>query len=90
MRHAITKYYFDLTRYNLGFSVITGLITWNLFAVFFTFATFGMLIGLICYKQFQNNQYYFYFNLGVKKSKLIIITWTTNVLIAMILLWMIQ
>jgi hypothetical protein len=85
----ITKYYYDLTRYNLGFSVLIGFLTLRLSAGIVTFGTFGMLVSLLCYKYFQSNQYYFYYNLGISKLKLISISWFINVLVAAILFWII-
>lgn len=89
MRQAITKYFYDLTRYNLGFSILVG-IALRPIAGIITFGTFGMLIGLICYRYFQNNQYYFYYNLGIKKTKLISITWIINFSVAIVFLWIIR
>lgn len=89
MKQAILKYYYDLTRYNIGFSVLIGFITLRPFVGIVTFGTFGMFVGLICYKSFQNNQYYFYYNLGISKSKLIAITWIINISVTVFLLWII-
>lgn len=78
MIQAIAKYYFDLTRYNLGFSIVIGLFTFRPIIGVGIFATVGMLFGLVCYRHYQNNQYYFYYNLGISKFKLILITWVIN------------
>lgn len=81
MFSARLKYFYDLTRYNFGFSVIIGLII-SINAGIITFGTFGMLVGLISYKYFQNNQYYFYYNLGLSKMTLISVTWAINLAIS--------
>jgi hypothetical protein len=81
MISARTKYYLDLTRYNLGFSLLIGLMLGTRWAVV-TFGTFGMLVGLISYKYFQNSQYYFYYNIGITKTELISLTWSINLVIA--------
>jgi len=86
MIQTIAKYYLDLTRYNLAFSILMGLITLSPVVGIVTFSTFGMLVGLICFKYFQNNQYYFYYNLGIRKSKLIVIAWMFNVIVAFVVL----
>ena len=88
MRQAIAKYFYDLTRYNLGFSILIG-IALRPIAGIITFGTFGMLVGLICYRYFQNNQYYFYYNLGISKLRLVSVTWFMNLTFMVFLLWMI-
>ena len=86
MSSAKFKYYSDLTRYNLGFSILIGLIR-GVNAGIITFGTFGMLVGLICYRYFQNNQYYFYYNLGLTKMNLFSVTWVVNFIIAAFILF---
>jgi hypothetical protein len=81
MFSARLKYYYDLTKYNFGFSVLIGLII-SIDAGIITFGTFGMLVGLISYRYFQNNQYYFYYNLGISKMALISVTWLINLTIS--------
>jgi hypothetical protein len=81
MISARLKYYYDLTRYNFGFSVIIGFLI-GLNAGIITFGTFGMLVGFLSYKYFQNNQYYFYYNLGISKMALISVTWIINLTIS--------
>ncbi len=78
MRQAFIKYYLDVTRYSLVFSIIAGFITASLNAGIITFSTIGMIVGLLCYRKFQKNQYFFYYNQGITKSKLIITTWSIN------------
>jgi hypothetical protein len=86
MKKAFAKYYFDLTRYNVAFSILIGIITSRPNAAIITFLTFGMIVGFLCFRYFQNNQYYFYYNLGISKSKLLLTTWVINALLASILL----
>ncbi len=89
MIQAKLKYYYDLTRYNFGFSLLIGLIL-GINAGIVTFGSFGMFVGLMSYKYFQNNQYYFYYNLGISKRALITNTWIINLIIAAILLLLIK
>lgn len=89
MISARLKYYYDLTRYNFGFSVIIGLII-GIEEGIVSFGTFGMFVGLISYRYFQNNQYYFYYNLGISKMALISVTWIINLTIAAFVLWIIR
>jgi hypothetical protein len=81
MISARLKYYLDLTRYNLGFSVFIGLLL-GVNGGVVTFGTFGMLVGLISYRYFQKDQYYFYYNIGITKMGLISVTWLVNMVIA--------
>jgi hypothetical protein len=86
MNQAIIKYYFDLTRYNFAFSVFIGLLTLRPYIGIVTFGTFGMLAGLICYRYFHQNQYYFYYNLGIGKTKLVSFSWLVNIIFMIIFL----
>ncbi len=90
MKQAVLKYYYDLTRYNVAFSLLIGFITQRPFVGIITFVTCGMIVGLICFKSFQNNQYYFYYNLGISKVKLISIVWGINIFLTVIILWIIK
>lgn len=89
MIQARLKYYYDLTLYNFGFSVLIGLII-GVKAGIVSFGTFGMLVGLMSYRYFQSNQYYFYYNLGVSKTALIATTWIINFAIAVFLLFLVK
>lgn len=84
MSHAFWKYYMDVTRYNIAISVILALITLNPLNGIVCLATGGMVIGLYCYKQFQQSQYYFYYNIGITKRKLITFTWLINIALSLV------
>ena len=64
----IFKYYIDVTKFNLCFSIIVGTI--SPFGGFMTFGTIGNLIGVYCYNMFYKEQYYFYYNRGINKKRL--------------------
>ena len=81
MIRARLKYYYDLTLYNIGFSILIWLLI-GVNAGIVSFGTFGMLGGLMLYRHFQNNQYYFYYNLGINKKSLITTTWIINLAIS--------
>ena len=89
MIQARLKYYYDLTLYNFGFSFLIGLLI-GINAGIISFGTFGMLAGLLLYRYFQSNQYYFYYNLGLSKKALITTTWIINFTIAAILLLIVR
>ena len=64
----ILKYYVDVTKFNLFFSIIVGII--YPFGGFVIFGTIGNLIGIFCYEIFLKEQYYFYYNRGLSKIRL--------------------
>ena len=84
MNSAFLKFYFDSTRYNILFSILCFLI--NPLAGIVSLPTYGLAIGLLCYKQFHGHQYYFYYNIGISKQKLIINSFVVNFIVAMIAL----
>jgi len=85
MNRAFFKFYFDSTRYNLAFSTLVFLIV-NPLAGIVSLPTFGLGIGLLCFKQIHGQQYYFYYNLGFSKQKLILNSMLINLIIAALLL----
>jgi hypothetical protein len=89
MIQAKLKYYYDLTLYNFGFSLLIGLLI-GINTGIVSFGTFGMFVGLISYRYFQNNQYYFYYNLGISKMALITTTWIINFTIAVLLIFLVK
>ena len=85
MSKALLKYYCDVTRYNLAFCILVGILK-GITAAVFSFGTFGMLMGVICFGYLQNNQYYFYYNLGYTKLKLVSTIWGLNLLVTALVL----
>lgn len=72
------KFYRDFNIWNLIFSVIAGIYP-GVFSGLLIFCSFGMLIGLIGFRYFRNNEYYIYYNLGVTKLSLLKKVWLVNV-----------
>lgn len=72
------KFYRDFNIWNLIFSVISGIYL-GAFSGLLVFCSFGMLIGLIGFRYFRNNEYYIYYNLGVTKVSLLKRVWLVNV-----------
>ncbi len=89
MYRAVYKYYYDVTRFNLAFSILIGALRGVLSGVIML-GTLGMVIGLLCYQYFQKDQYYFYYNLGLSKPKLITITWVINAAACLLILIVLQ
>ena len=78
------KYYYDVTKFNLIVSVGIGILTESAKGFLISFGTFGGLISFLAYKQFKNNEYYFYLNQGYIKSELFLKVFITNFVIAFI------
>ncbi|MEI6059136.1 MAG: hypothetical protein WCR72_00435 [Bacteroidota bacterium] len=85
MSRAFLKFYFDSTRYTVAFSLLVSMIV-NPLAGIAALPTYGLAIGLLCYRQFHGNQYYFYYNLGMSKQKLVLQSMMINLIIAFLLL----
>ena len=63
------KYYWDVTVYNLIFSLAVAIFHSWLWA-FIVFGSYGIVIGLLAFGFLKNNEYYLYYNLGLTKRKL--------------------
>ncbi|NJO88528.1 MAG: hypothetical protein HC831_05850 [Chloroflexia bacterium] len=70
----------DVTKFNLFFSILVGMIT--PFGGFMTFGTIGNLIGMLGYNVFYKEQYYFYYNRGINKTRLVSALFSVNFPIA--------
>ncbi|MEL7122673.1 MAG: hypothetical protein AAFO07_24715 [Bacteroidota bacterium] len=79
------KYYLDSTIFNLLFSILVALF-FGFFWGIILFASFGLIIGTICFAYFKKKEYYFYYNLGHTKKELILNNFKINMLIAIPLL----
>ena len=55
------KYYTDVTRYNVLFSILVIILTQQISAGILSFGTFGMGVSLLFYRHYQNIEYYFLF-----------------------------
>lgn len=89
MRSALSKFYLDVTKYNVLFSVLIGGLR-GVIPGIACLGTFGMIVGIICYEYYRSNQYYFYYNLGFTKLKLIATTWIINLIFSTLLLLIIH
>ncbi|WP_320053756.1 hypothetical protein [uncultured Acetobacteroides sp.] len=82
MDRTFLKFYADSTRYNLAFSVLCFVVVSPL-AGLVSLPTFGLAVGLLCYRKFHGHQYYFYYNLGITKRRLIAKSVAVNLAIAL-------
>lgn len=81
MSRLFLKYYIDITRINILVTIVFGYMT----NFIICFGTFGMLITFMVYRQFQNEQYYFYLNHGYTKTELMTKVFGINLSIAVLL-----
>ena len=47
------------------------------------FLTVGFLSGVLFFKMFRNKEYYFFYNLGISKLKLIIVSYSFHLIISL-------
>ena len=71
--------------YSIPISVIIGISAGIVYGLI-TFSSFGILIGLIGFKYFKENEYYTYQNLGYSKINLIKNVFIRNAIITFLLL----
>ncbi|WP_149272977.1 hypothetical protein [Pareuzebyella sediminis] len=79
------NYYKYILIYNLTFSAAIGLVLGALWGAF-TFATLGLIIGIVAYDMLHKNQYYFFYNLGITKRKLILKVFLINPFFSLLVL----
>lgn len=86
---AFIKYYFDINLYNFPISLVFGFSAGIIYGLLI-FCSFGIFIGLLAFKYFNENQYYMYYNLGWTKCMLLkkigLINFISSVLIFLFIL----
>ena len=89
------KYYYDVTKYNILLSILFGFVALlaerNMIAVFCTsFVTGGFLGGHYFYHVFHDNEYFFYYNRGFSKEKLIIVSLLCTLAIFLLMVYLLD
>jgi len=74
------QYYKDIFPFIAGFGMICCIATSVLWG-FGLFCTLGVLFGFFGFQVFKNDQYYFYYNLGITKWKLLKVSFIINLLV---------
>ncbi|KJJ39277.1 hypothetical protein MB09_03240 [Aequorivita vladivostokensis] len=80
MYRAYWHFYKSIFPFIVAFSILSILylgILWG----FVLFITGGLIIGFIGFRTFYNEQFYFYFNLGITKWQLLKVSFLINLLI---------
>ncbi len=80
MNRVFLKYYTDITRINILVSIVFGFLS----SVVICFGTVGTIISFAVFRYFQNDQYYFYLNYGYSKAGLMVMAFSINFFIALI------
>lgn len=84
MTRAFWKYYLDLTKFNLGLSLLVTFAKSPAEGILL-FLTGGMILSLIAYEYFHRNEYYLYHNLGFTRIRLVLTAWLFNLGISSLL-----
>ena len=80
---ALFRYFIDINIFNLPFSILVGLIGDPLWFVI-SFASIGILFGLLGFQTFKKEEYFMYYNLGISKVRLLLSTVVFNTLISLL------
>jgi len=81
---AFFNYYLTINCINLPASILIALIAGaNWLPI--SFCTFGLAMGLLAFNLLFKNQYYFYYNLGFTKTRLALMVFGFNCVIALLL-----
>ena len=86
----ILKYFIDVNLFNFIYSILVGILFLTPKYIPICFGTLGTIIGYWSYNYFLKNEYFFYFNLGYSKKKLLLTVWCMNVLISIITFFIIK
>ena len=80
-------YYKIILRYNAMFSVLSFLFTGlNYHTFLYSFLTMGFAVALLFFYLWREPEYYFYYNRGLSKLKLMSMAYALNLIMA-ITLW---
>lgn len=79
------KYFLDINLFNVIYSILVGILFLTPKYIPICFGSFGTVVGYLSYNYFFKNEYYFYFNLGLTKKKLILLVWCLNLVISTII-----
>ncbi len=77
---AYWQFYKTIFPFIAAFSILSMLYVGLLWG-FVLFLTIGLLFGFIGFRTFYNDQFYFYFNLGITKWKLFKVSFIINILV---------
>ena len=86
---ALFLYYKQLHSFNVPFSILAGLLSMGSgmsfqFGFFVSILTFGLLLSLYFYEIRYSHRYYFYYNLGLSKVRLIAYVSAINVVLMIV------
>jgi hypothetical protein len=86
----LAKYFFDVNIFNLIYSILIGVLFWEIIYIPLVFSTIGTLIGIFGYNYYNKNEYYFYYNKGYSKKILFLSLWITNIIIGTMIFFSIK
>jgi len=74
------QFYKDCFLFIAGFAIVAGLFLGALWS-FVLFITLGPLVGYVGFKAVNSQQFYFYYNVGITKRKLIKFAFLINLML---------
>jgi len=85
MTELFFRYYRDVTKYNVLFTLFITVMSRSAFAIPVSFGVAGNIFSFFIYTHFQSIEYYFYLNGGLSKNRIILNTFLINFLLSFIL-----
>ena len=79
---AYWNFYKELLTFIAAFAVLSILLFGMLWG-YLLFITVGLAIGFLGFEVFYKEQYYFYFNLGLTRKKLLIVSFCVNAILGL-------
>ena len=75
------NYYRTIQQVNIPFSFVFGFL-YGIDAFLICFCTLGLLLSAFYFELYYKQQYYFYYNRGFSKVKLIVLSFLANLVLA--------
>ena len=79
----VFKYFLSINVFNITYSTLLGIL-FSPISIPLCFGTFGTFVGYLSFNYYFKNQYYFYYNLGLTKKRLITQVWIINIFLSII------
>lgn len=84
MIKVLFKYYFDVNFFNIIYTVLLSVLFLGYLYVPIIFSSVGTLLGIISFRYFYDNEYYFYHNLGFTKRRLNLSVLLLNIFVSIV------
>lgn len=81
MNSPVSNFFWEINLYNIPVAIILGFSAGLIYGLVI-FCSLGILLGLMGFSYFRNNEYYLYYNLGYSKKELVKKVFFRNLIIA--------